>query len=272
MIILDQKVIIKWNGKHKKFYQNLGYKFTKLHDEFEADLKDVPIGSNVKIQVVCDFCGSFFESTYKRMNKITKHTCHNCCSKKIKETWLNKYGVTHPMKTTKTKEKLKNTWLKNYGVDHNMKNKEVRNKMVISTNKTLYKNGSALCSKQQKYLYNLLGGELNYPIDLCRLDIAFLDKMIYIEYDGGGHGWWHLANGKEKEFRTRERHRKNFLNSKGWKLIRIISKADKMYEDNKIISLIKECEDYLLNSNHTWIEIDIDNNQLICSQFTKIIS
>ena len=39
MGIKKQKVIVKWSSKTKKYYEEKGYKFTKIKDEFEVDIK-----------------------------------------------------------------------------------------------------------------------------------------------------------------------------------------------------------------------------------------
>jgi len=194
----------------------------------------------------------------------------------MKNTWMENYGVDNPWKAESVKDKIKETLIENYGVEYITQNKEIMERVVISGRKTLYNNGTAPSSSQQEYIHELLGGEkickLNYPVDRCSLDIAFPNEMFYIEYDGGGHGWGTITNGKEKEFKDSERKRKGYLEHRDWKLIRIISKKDKLFEDTFLLYLIKECKDYLLNSNHTWIEIDIDENEIRCSKYIKKIS
>ena len=211
---------------------------------------------------------------------------------KYKETSLKKYGVDHPFKSEIVKEKIKNTFLNKYGINHNMKSKlgyETYKKSIIEKynvdniskndlikskiKESLYKNGSAPCSKQQKYLYELLGGELNYPIDWYSLDIAFPNEMIYIEYDGSGHDL-RVKKGyiTQSEFNKLEVSRKKYLQNKGWKLIRIISSKDKLLQDNKIEKLINEAKLYLKNSNHTWVEINIDTLEFKCNEYSYFFS
>jgi len=137
----------------------------------------------------------------------------------------------------------------------------------------MYKNGTAPSSKTQRYLNSILKGELNYPIDKCRLDIAFPDKKIYVEYDGSGHDVSVTAYGASREkFDRNEIRRKAFLQSLGWKIIRIISRKDFLFEEKLILELIKDAEKYLNSSQHTWFEIDIDELKVRCSQFENEIS
>lgn len=134
---------------------------------------------------------------------------------------------------------------------------------------TMYENGTAPCSTQQKYLHNLLGGELNYPISNCSLDIAYPEEKIYIEYCGGGHDLQvKFGNMTDIEFIIYERNRFDFLKSRGYKCIYILSKKDKLPSDEKLIDMCEYAKQYL-NIGHTRITFDIDNSKIITSQFEK---
>lgn len=96
-------------------------------------------------------------------------------------------------------------------------------------------------------------------------------KIIYLkEYNIANkmdkHAWGSIENKI-----TSDMKRYSYLKQFNWKMIRIVCKCDKLYEYNKIIELIKECKDYLLNSNHSWIEINIDENKIKCKEFEKDI-
>lgn len=189
---------------------------------------------------------------------------------KMKLTNIKRYGVEYGLQNKDIREKCKQTMLRKYGVTHNSKCKEIRERQIMSCNKTLYKNGTAPSSKQQNYLHQLLGGKLNYPIDKCRLDIAFPREMIYIEYNGSGHDLrLQRSSITEKEFLKKEIKREMFLQSKGWKLIRIISKKDLLLLDKDTISLIDDAKNYLLSTNHHWFEINIDNRTIKCKEYEK---
>lgn len=333
MLILPQTIKTKWNSKHKSYYESKGYIYTKMSDEFEVDVLHLPISSQIKVRVTCDYCGKEFKVQYFRIQE--KISCCHCRPKKtqelygysstwqlentkqtIKQSFLDKYGVDNNFKSPEVQEKRKQTFIKKYGVDHPLKseivknkckktnlqrygveyglanediknkkkqtfinkygvdnpfkNKEIMKKANINRLKSLYKNGNGICSKQQKHLYDLLGGELNYPIDNYLLDIVFLNEMIYIEYNGGGHNIpVKLGQISEKQFEHKEIVRYNYLKNKNWKLIRIVCSNDKLLEDNLIINLINECKDYLLNSNHSWIELNIDEMKIKCTEYEK---
>lgn len=186
---------------------------------------------------------------------------------KCKQTCRERYGVDHHMLSKDYKIKFENNNLKKYGYKYPFQSSEVQNKIAINRAKTMYKNGTAACSKQQRYIYDLLINngfecELNYPVDRCLLDIAFPKENIYIEYDGGGHDLRIKHGMSVEEFNQREMNRQYYLKSLGWKLIRIKCLSDQLPDNKTIIYLIKVAKEYLLNSDHSWYKIDIDNNTI----------
>lgn len=54
MGLITKKVKIKWNISNKSFYQDKGYTFTKMKDEFEVKVEDLSNGSDVTVFVKCD--------------------------------------------------------------------------------------------------------------------------------------------------------------------------------------------------------------------------
>lgn len=196
---------------------------------------------------------------------------HNSQSDIIKQkkinTSLKNYGTEYYMQTEEGKERRRMTNLEKYGVTNLMKIPEFAEKVLVKVLRAMYINGTQTSSKQQKYLCNLLNGELNYPVHNCSLDIAFPDNKIYIEYDGSGHRLSIKFNQiTEDDFNTRERNRYYFLKGKGWKLIRLSSRKDLLPNDDEIILLINKAKEYLLN-NHSWYYIDIDNNLIKCKEY-----
>jgi len=159
------------------------------------------------------------------------------------------------------RERVKNTNLKNNGVEYPAQNKEI----LAKQRQTLYKNGTAPRSRQQIYINQLIGGELNYPLRNLSLDIAFPEEMIYLEYDGGGHENNIIFGTMTKDdFVKRERNRTYGLLRSGWKEIRIISKIDNLPSDQTILEILSYARTYL--KNHHYIKFDIDNNKIINSQ------
>lgn len=161
-MLLKQIVNLKWNSKIKKHYVDLGYKFTKMGDEFSVNVNDLTKGSNAKIQVKCDYCGNIYDiawySYYNlKQKKNNKDCCGNpqCTTQKAKEslvlmhgvdnarkiegvnekiikTNLNKYGCVNPFANEKIKEKIRNTNLEKYGVEVPTQNQDIKAKGVAT--------------------------------------------------------------------------------------------------------------------------------------------
>lgn len=173
---------------------------------------------------------------------------------------LNKFKAGERCNKCKS-DRSKQTCIERFGVDTPLKSPEIREKV----RKSLYENGTAPCSRQQKYLHNLYSGELNYPIKTLSLDIAFPDDKFYIEYDGGLHrGTVIYGNVTDEEFDKKERNRTYGLMRSGWKEMRIISSKDSLPYDSILLDMLSYSKSYL--QNHHYIKFDIDNSKLINSQ------
>lgn len=180
---------------------------------------------------------------------------------KFKEISIEKFGTEHPFQSEQVKEKIRQTNLERYGVENVMYNQEFVNKIMT----TLHKNGTAPTSRQQLYLYEILGGELNYPVGNCMLDIAFPNEKIYVEYDGSGHELCvKLGTLTQKEFDQKSRRRYYFLKNRGWKEIRIISTNDLLPNELKINEIIKFSKK-LLSNERSYVEINLDKKVISTS-------
>jgi hypothetical protein len=147
--------------------------------------------------------------------------------------------------------------------------KRCGNCRVQRIQETMYKHGTQQCSLQQKYLHDLLGGELNLPINSSTLDIAYPSDKIYIEYDGSGHDLSvKLGSMTSEEFEKKEKNRRYALYKLNWKEIRIISRKDYLPSDDIIIEMISFAKQYFI-TEHSWIVFDIDNKIVKSSQFDK---
>ena len=215
---------------------------------------------------------------------VKSYTQTEECQQKRKQTNLDKYGVENYVQTEEYKERVKITNLEIYGTESPLQNEEIREKIKQTnllrygfinpmqnedikekTRNTFYKNSSGICSSQQRYLHTLLGGELNYPLSKTMVDIAFLNEMIYVEYDGSGHNLSVKLNQiSQEDFNKREKRRWYALYRLGWKEIRIISRQDKLPSDEVIFLMIEYAKDYI-NSGHSWVNFDIDNSKILKS-------
>ena len=206
---------------------------------------------------------------------------------KKKQTWLANYGVDNPFKNKEIQQKYKETMLANHGVDSPSKSEKIRAKQKVTIQalygvdnvakaeeikqkiaKTLYSNGTGPCSKQQKYIHDLIGGELNYPVGRCMLDIAFPEDRVYFEYDGGGHDLSiKLGSVTPEEFKTAAFRRRMFLYKKGWKKICLISRKDFLPTDSTITSIVTKAHSIL--QERSWVAFDIDKGEISTSKFTE---
>lgn len=184
---------------------------------------------------------------------------------KTKQTNLEKYGVEHHTKSEDFQDKMKLELLDKYGVEYQVQREEVKEKSRIS----MYENQSVATSKNQIYLWRLLGGELNFPFKTSSIDIAFPDEKIGIEYDGSGH-WLRVIHGisTPEEFAIKEKNRNYGLYRGGWKIIRIISKTDKL-PCNDIIEKMMEISKNHFSEGRHWIEFNIDENIIKTSLYEK---
>jgi very-short-patch-repair endonuclease len=199
---------------------------------------------------------------------------------KTRKTNLERYGVENPLSNKEVREKCKRTTLERYGVDNVNKSKEIRKK-IEKTNlerygfttcllndevrkksmESYHKHNSARFSKQQAYICNLLKGSLNYPVGSFFLDIALLDEKIYIEYDGGGHDLCvKLKKMTREDFEIREKRRYDLLKSEGWKMIRIISEKDYVFEEEDLYRFLEKSKKELAISNIYHVKIDLEHD------------
>ena len=93
-MIITKEIYVKWNSKNKSYYENLGYKYTKMKDSFLINISELPLGSNEYVKYECDYCGKKLETQYNYYNNtrnkevINKDCCSDCIPLKMKEISL----------------------------------------------------------------------------------------------------------------------------------------------------------------------------------------
>lgn len=133
-MLLTKVAIIKWNNKNRKYYESLGYKFTKSGDSFKVPVEQLTPSSKAEVEVLCDFCK---EVVVKKKYQVYIKQHHakygDCCAKcqpiKNKLCCLDKYGVNNGSKTQEAKDKIKEVALEKYGVDNPAKSVQVKQKI-----------------------------------------------------------------------------------------------------------------------------------------------
>jgi hypothetical protein len=203
---------------------------------------------------------------------------------KIEATNLERYGSTNPMMNKDIRKKASETLMKNHGVDnyfkvenfHDIQKDAMMQKYGYERysddpiklseanrkrNITMYKNGTAPTSRQQKYFHDIVGGELNYPYGSLMLDIGFPNEKIYLEYQGSGHDL-DVSMGKmtAEVFNKKDINRYYFMKKQGWRMIEVISKKDTLPNKQKTIEMMILAREHLNSSSY--IVFDLDKNQI----------
>ena len=158
---------------------------------------------------------------------------------KREATNIEKYGTINPQQNINISRKTHKTNMKRYGYKYTTQVPFIKEKMRSS----LYRNGNVPTSSQQIEVYKMvekLGYEpiLNHPEGNFSLDVAILKngKKIDIEYDCS---YWHQDIRKDVI-------RNKVLNSKGWNVIRILSKS----KLPNITELQQAIENVFINDRH----------------------
>lgn len=96
-MIISEYVTAEWVGGTKKYYESLGYVFTKIGDKFQVKVSDLKENSGQIIKVACDLCGAESELTLQMYTKNIKanngiYRCKNCMYKDRGHKKLLKYA------------------------------------------------------------------------------------------------------------------------------------------------------------------------------------
>jgi len=110
-MIISKTLMVRWNGFTRKWYEDKGYKWTKLNEYFECKIEDVQLNSTVKVEAKCDYCGEIFYPEYRQLLSargiINKDCCSNrkCMGLKSKESNMKIYGVENHTQLESSREK-----------------------------------------------------------------------------------------------------------------------------------------------------------------------
>jgi hypothetical protein len=288
MINFEQEIEMTWINRNQNYYECLGYKYTFYRDKFMVKFKDLPVNSQKRAKIICDYCGCEYNISAMRYNEIKRRTiiskdaCVKCQTKKLKETLMLKYGVDNiakldfaeqkrintnlirygscaPSGNPDIYQKIKNTRKERYGVEHIIHIPEIKHKIQTKKNITYFKNGTVKTSRQQKYICNILNGVLNYPIGYYSADMM-LNNNIILEYNGSGHYLSVICKScTEKEFEKKELMKRYYFKDNGYNLITIESRHDYLPCDEIILDMIKYAKQ-IFSQGRSWIVFDIDEN------------
>lgn len=152
-MLLSNTAKVKWNSRIKKYYVEKGYIYTKIGDEFEVDVHDLTDGSNVEVDVKCDYCGKTYKKHWynylieNKQSTIHKDCCMDCRKHKTEESCQKKYNVSNVLKIDSIKEKVKKTNLEKYGCDNPFGNEDIKQK-IRETNLEKYGTSSPTQNKE----------------------------------------------------------------------------------------------------------------------------
>ena len=265
-----------YNRRHKEekdFCKKCKYEKTRKTNLIKYGCENVMENEKVKEKLAntnikkygenCVFkCESIKDKIRKSM--MNKYGCKSPIQNKdiaerTMKTNIERYGCPYPIVKYSSQEKREATNLERYGCKYSIASDVVKRKIRES----YYKNGTVKTSSQQIYICNLYGAILNYPFDMCNVDMYFEKEKIYCEYDGGGHNV-SIHYGKPKEyFINKERRRAYYLESIGLKEFRIISRKDRIPPDETLLNMKDFAFQKLLKEGYNWIKFDIDNRVVI---------
>jgi len=142
-MIVDQHVETRWNSRTKKYYEELGYEYTKMGDSIFVLVSDLKFSSCEKVKIECDYCGNQYgvrwasRTANLARTPIKKDACDECKHIKASETLFFRYGDHRIMYIQEFKDKLTNTFLEKYGVENPFESDEIKKK-IIETNLKKY--------------------------------------------------------------------------------------------------------------------------------------
>jgi len=84
-VLLTEEIETSWHKSNKEWYINKGYAFTKMKDKIKVKVYDLPRGSGVVVDVLCDNCGCRLKPKWYDYNNHKHDDKYFCvtCSKKI---------------------------------------------------------------------------------------------------------------------------------------------------------------------------------------------
>lgn len=136
-MLFQEKIFTKWNSRTKKYYENLGYIYSFMGDDFLVEVSDLMKNSSERVLVKCDYCGEIYDIVWAHRTKIinnnypssSKDACYDCKAKKAKEVVFEKYGVSNIFNIPGAKEKQAKTNLEIFGVENVFQNNKIKKKI-----------------------------------------------------------------------------------------------------------------------------------------------
>lgn len=164
-MILTKTVELKISNKVVNHYREKGYN-CNINDTIIVKVDDLTPCCSTRVDVKCDYCSETTHIRYQDYNnKIIRYGnyyCKKCSSVRAKEVFLQKYGVSNPMKCIEIKQKAidtmnsrtqeqlkeiqnkkKKTCMEHYGTEYALQSPKIREAMM-ATNRKRYGVNSAM--------------------------------------------------------------------------------------------------------------------------------
>ena len=111
-MILDENIITTINHMNIDYYKSIGHSYIKCNQKIKIPVNQLPIESNLKINVKCDICGNEKFISYQKYNKNIRkynlYTCNTSCAQfKNKLTLKYLYGSDNFNRSDENKLKKK---------------------------------------------------------------------------------------------------------------------------------------------------------------------
>lgn len=282
-MILDKEVKIKITGGNIVRLKNLGYKI-KMGDEITIPIEHLTKGSSHIIKVKCDICGKIYTTKYCVLFKNSQpniNACSKCCNKKsriackemfgvenvfelqsmqdrVRDIVFAKYGVKNVSSVLEIRKKVEQTNLERYGVRFPMESPMLVERLVQSINKGV----GVKTSSQQRIICKMVNGTLNHIIGRYFADILIPNTNIIIEYNGGGHYIKLKYNETEEEMYQREFKRYDYIVSRGYRIITLITLSNIIPQQNKLEDIISYSKKLFENDNIKFLSFNLETGEI----------
>jgi len=124
-VLITKEVETTWNNQTAKYWVEKGYAKLKPGDLFKVKVEDLKPKSNVKVEVLCDYCLEEGIETIVPMtwNYYTQKSLaiipKNCCDKhygiKMKECNISSFRINNPSRSKEINDKRERTLMDRYG-------------------------------------------------------------------------------------------------------------------------------------------------------------
>jgi len=177
---------------------------------------------------------------------------------KIRNTNAKNHGCEYPSQCPEIRQKMEESCEKHYGKKNPMQSKEIRSKAMTTMIKQSH-GTNVNTSKEQEHIWQVLGGELNKKVNHRRIDIAFPEEKIALEYDGAGHfSFYQRNNITEEQFMKQEQEREDELFRLGWKIVRFVCKKGELPDDEQLRLIFSNCKKELKTKKKVVVSFDND--------------